>query len=606
MELQNISKPSQPETAGRIKKYNALWPENSSDLKIEMRCIQLGGQWVKNEKTQGNGLAFHYNAMRNILWPHLDDHRWNQLCLKTICESKICVLMGPKSSGKTHTAAWWALCDYYCFPETTCILVSSTDFRGLDLRVWGEIKMLHETAQEGHHVPGYLLETKRAICTDDIDVDEARDLRKGIIGIPCIQNGKYVGIGRYAGIKQKRMRLIADEASWMGSSFLSAFANLDGNDDFRAIVLGNPNDILDPLGKAAEPKDGWGSHLEPAKTAVWETRFMNGRCVNLIGTDSPNFDYPENEPTRFPYLISREKIANTKSFFSEESSEYYSQCIGSMKIGMMLKRVITRDLCVQFNAMSRDVVWNSKTTKICGLDAAYGGDRCVCGHLEFGKASDGKMMILIRPISIVPIRAGTGKEPEEQIAEWVKEYCRRADIPPENFFHDSTGRGSLGTALARVWSAQCNPIEFGGNPTSRPVSLDLFIWDHEAKRRRLKRCDEHYSKFVTELWWTVRYAIESGQVRGLPEEMMEEFCMREWSKVNKDKIEIESKTKMRERIGRSPDCADMGAILLEGARQRGFQISRLANDETNQKTMDWLYDLKRSATTHTAHELVYQ
>jgi hypothetical protein len=315
--------------------------------------------------------------MRNILWPHLDDHRWNQLCLKTICESKICVLMGPKSSGKTNTAAWWALCDYYCFPETTCILVSSTDFRGLDLRVWGEIKMLHETAQERHHVPGYLLETKRAICTDDIDVDEARDLRKGIIGIPCIQNGKYVGIGRYAGIKQKRMRLIADEASWMGSSFLSAFANLDGNDDFRAIVLGNPNDILDPLGKAAEPKDGWGSHLEPAKTAVWETRFMNGRCVNLIGTDSPNFDYPENEPTRFPYLISREKIANTKSFFSEESSEYYSQCIGSMKIGMMMKRVITRDLCVQFKAMNQDVVWNGKTTKICGLDAAYGGDRCV-------------------------------------------------------------------------------------------------------------------------------------------------------------------------------------------------------------------------------------
>lgn len=79
----------------------------------------------------------------------------------------------------------------------------------------------------------------------------------GIAVHNCVQGGKYVGLGKYAGIKQKRMRLIADEAQFMGLTFLSAFANLDKNPDFRAIVLGNPNDILDPLGKAAEPLDGW-------------------------------------------------------------------------------------------------------------------------------------------------------------------------------------------------------------------------------------------------------------------------------------------------------------------------------------------------------------
>jgi len=303
----------------RIFKYNAWWPFDATDLAIEMACIQQGGIWWKDGRECGSGLEHHYNALRDILWPHLDNHRWVQLCLEETTRSKVTVLMGAGSTGKTHFAAWWGLIDYYCFPEHTCILVSSTDLRGLELRVWGEIKSLHDFATSRFDLPGHLIESKHAISTDIIDEGSIRDLRKGIIGIPCVQNGRFVGLGKYLGIKQRRMRLIADEAQFMGAGFLNAFANLDKNADFKAIVLGNPNDILDPLGRAAEPKDGWGSHMEPEKTAVWDTRFMNGRCVNLVGTDSPNFDDPEGTPARYPYLISREKIANTKAFFGEES-----------------------------------------------------------------------------------------------------------------------------------------------------------------------------------------------------------------------------------------------------------------------------------------------
>lgn len=592
--------------AEKICKYNAFWPHDATDLKIEMACIRQGGKWTKDNRECGMGLAYHYNAMRSILWPHLDDHRWNRLCIEEITRSKVTVLMGAGSTGKTHTAAWWALCDYYCFPETTCVLVSSTDIRGLELRVWGEIKSLHDSAINRFELPGHMIESKHAISTDMIDEANVRDLRKGIIGIPCVQNGKFVGLGKYLGIKQRRMRLIADEAQFMGATFLNAFANLDKNVDFKAIVLGNPNDVLDPLGRAAEPKDGWGSHLEPTKTAVWDTRFMNGRCVNLIGTDSPNFDDPEGSPTRFPYLISREKIANTLSFFSKESAEFYSQCIGAMKIGTLLKRVLTRDLCVKFQANSRDLAWDGSTTKICGLDAAYGGDRCVTGFVEFGKDVAGKVMLMIHPPILVPILGTSGSPPEDQIAVFIKEYCKRNSIPPENFFHDSTGRGSLGTALARNWSAQCNPIEFGGSPTSRPVSLDLYIWDDKERRRRLKRCDEHYSKFVTELWFSMRYAVEAGQVRGLPEDVMEEFCMREWNKVRNDKIEVEKKEDMKDRVGRSPDLADWCSICVEGARQRGFTISRLASAEALKQSRDWLLDLEKQSGTLKGHDLVYR
>ena len=452
------------------------------------------------------------------------------------------------------------------------------------------MKMLHSKAIERFPwLPGHLIDSKHAIATDDVEENKARDLRKGIIGIPCIQNGKFVGLGKYSGIKQKRMRLVADEAQFMGGSFLSAFANLDKNDDFRAVILGNPNDPLDPLGKAAEPLEGWSSYIDVKKTTVWKTRFMGGVCVNLIGTDSPNFDDPD-KPNRYPYLIGPRKIANTLSFFPAESIEFMSQCVGNMKVSTLEKRVINRESCQKHKAFEL-AVWEGNTTKIFALDAAYGGDRCVGGHVEFGKDVTGKVILKIHKPVIVPMRLSGCATPEDSIAKWIKDYCTLFGINPENAFHDSTGRGSLGTALARAWSAECNPVEFGGPPTERPVCKDMFVYDQKTRGRRLKTCAEHYKKFVTELWFSVAYAIEAEQVRELPEDVMEEGAMREWRLVG-DKKEIETKEEMKERVGRSPDLFDWLAIAVEGARRRGFEIDRLTNEAGVKRASDWLVKLR--------------
>lgn len=576
----------------RIEKYGTdSWPAGASDLAIEMGAISLGGTWTHKGKACGMGLSSHYEQMRHLLWPHLDDHRWNSLCRDEILKNKVTVLMGPGSCGKTHMA-WIYLCEYLVFPLETLVMVSSTDIRGLRLRVWGEINMLWNAALERYpELPGHLIDSKLAICTDNLDEDKARDLRKGIIGIPCVQNGKFIGLGKYCGIKQKRVRLIADEAQYMGGSFLSAFANLNKNVDFRAVVLGNPNEVLDPLGRAAEPIDGWSSHLEPSKTSVWKTKFMEGTCVNLIGTDSPNFDGPADQPAKYPYLISHQKIKDTLSFFAKDSPEYYSQCIGAMKIGTLARRVITRDMCEQFGALGT-VSWKgTRITRIYAVDAAYGGDRCVGGFIEFGEDLTGKIILSVHPPVIIPIRVATDKIAEDQIAERVMLDCETLGIPPENMFHDATGRGSLGTALARVWSAKTNPVEFGGAATPRPVTLDHYITDPKTRQRRLKTCYEHYSKFVTELWFSVRYTIEAGQMRGLTEDVMDEGCMREWRDTNNGRKELETKVEMKERVGRSPDLFDWLAIAVEGARRRGFQIARMANQENDVSDLSWLDDL---------------
>lgn len=590
----------------QIEKYGALWPATEPELKIEMSCIRAGGHWLKEGKVCGLGKSQHFENMRRMIWPNLDGddqgQRWHTLCRDTLCANKVTTLMGAGGCGKTHEPAWLFLCDYWCHPLETIVLVSSTDLRGLNLRVWGQMKELFGWGNELFPwLAGNLVDSKNCLATDDLDEDRARDLRRGIIAIPCVQNGRFVGLGKYVGIHQKRVRLIADEAQFMSGSFLSAFANLNQNPDFWAAILGNPLDPFDSLGRAAEPMDGWAAHLQPDKTSVWKTKFMNGACVNLIGTDSPNFDFSQEKSPRFRYLPSQSKIDEIKQSFGMDSMEYHSQCIGSMRTASMNNRVLTRELCTQFHT-SDSVNWKgTQLTRIYGVDAAYGGDRCVSGYIEFGEDINGKTILRVHPPGIIPIKIAVKESPEEQISVRVKDDCEALGILPENMFHDSTGRGSLGTSLARVWSAQTNPVEFGGPATNRPVSLDHYIRDPKTGQRRLKLANEHYLNFVTELWYSIRFAVEAGQVRNLPEEVMEELCMRQWKLVN-FRIQVEPKTGsagkpgMKERTGRSPDLGDWLAICVEGARRRGFNISKLANpDYDGGDKFKWLKEIGRKS-----------
>src|SRR5438445_9633401 len=164
-----------------------------------MYCIQQGGKWTdgKTGVTLGMGLYWHYERMRQILWPNLDNHRWHKLCRNQILKNKVTVLMGPGSAGKSHEAAWIYLCEYFCFPQETLVLVSSTDMRGLRLRVWGEITDLWQRAKDAYeYLPGNLLDSRVAITTDRLEDKEVsedrrvRDMRKGIVGIPTVQGNK--------------------------------------------------------------------------------------------------------------------------------------------------------------------------------------------------------------------------------------------------------------------------------------------------------------------------------------------------------------------------------------------------------------------------------
>lgn len=132
-----------------FKHYGLRWPGRASPVEIEIRMIH-GGGYLKNDSGVkcGEGLFFHYRQLQSLLWPDDDHHEWSDLILKTILEERITAVQGPKDSSKTRTISKYALTDYFCFPDDSLYLLSSTTLQGVQLRVWGDVKSLFARAKE--------------------------------------------------------------------------------------------------------------------------------------------------------------------------------------------------------------------------------------------------------------------------------------------------------------------------------------------------------------------------------------------------------------------------------------------------------------------------
>jgi hypothetical protein len=564
-------------------------------LVIEMEFIAGGGYLEYEGQRFGKGLYHHYHEMMSLLWPRIEWHRWLELGLKRLCENEICVFMGPADSGKTYLSSAFVLCHWWAHADSALWLVSSTELRGSELRNWGKIKDLFNQGKEAYPwLPGKVLESKHAIVSGQIDDsgEKARLLGRGIVFVPCLSNGNYVGLGRYAGIKPPNegegwLGHYGDECSFMQRSLLDAYHNWTGKENFKGILNGNPTNIDDCLCVAAEPENGWSNWQDSKKTQEWKSKFFGAHVVAYDGRDTPNNDFPQEPKQRYRFLTSKKRLdAALKAEHGDEDSPIFrQQSVGKPQPGSEQFRVLTWQLCEQGKAFE-DVIWEgSERVRLASMDAAYsgiGGDRCVLGRGEFGTDVNGNQILTLYPYVLVPVKISHlpgAKSPEDQIAEFCRDYCIGYDIPPGNFFYD--GRATLAVSIGRLWSTEANAVDFGGPATKRPASQEDFVWD-EQEGRRLKRSDEKYSKFISELWFAVRYMIVGQQLRGLQKDVAEEGCKRIWRYTAgvPARMEVETKKEMKVRTRQSPDLMDQTVTLIEGARRLGFQIQSLLDTKT--------------------------
>jgi hypothetical protein len=604
-------------------RYEIKWPDDLDDAQIEREMIRYGGYFPsKDGKVRGLGLHQHFKNYWALLWPEDSQTWWTDLILENVIKNTFTSLVGPASAWKSGTVARIALMDWSCWPEDTSVMMSSTTLDGLKNRIYGETTMMWKRASERYEwFPGHPIDSKTVITFTDVDEEKARDIRNSILGIACkTSSGVFVGMGAYSGRKNRRVWCIGDEFQFMHLSILEAQDNLISNNGdgsgimggvypkdhpdpiergksrrfYRCCFIGNTNPSVrdNPLDIVSEPENGWGSipeaTVESGKTQVWKCKKhpkhpVQCVCVNLDGLDSPNSAFPVDRP-RWSQLAGPHKLAK----YTPGSESYWSNGRGVFKFGLDAFKIITKELCDIYHAFD-DVQWEGDTISIGALDASYGGagsDRCPVGWFEFGKCTDGKTRLKFREMWLIPVTIRKDLLPEDQIAFFCKQKMESAGVPPENFFFD--GRGTLAISLARIWSDKVNSLEFGGSPTERPAGPDLFVVDKITNLRRLQTSKEAFLNFVTELWMSAHYVIESDQMRGLTMEIVLDAQPREWRKVRGDKKQVEPKDELRERTGVSPDLADMFVVGVEGARRRGFQIDKIAAPNLPSKSSsDW-------------------
>jgi hypothetical protein len=388
----------------------------------------------------------------------------------------------------------------------------------------------------------------------------------------------------------------------MEPGFLQGANNLKSNNNagrFFGFYLGNLVDIETPLGESAEPDCGWDALPDSDVSRVYKTKFFNGRAIQLVGKDSPNFDYPEgSEP--YPGLIGRRFIEELKHDCGEGSPIYIAQAGGTIPRSSLANRVLTKEVCLKFNAFE-PVVWgNEPLTRLYSADISYTvehGDRTVGIPMAFGRDIEGKLRLafleLPKVFGFSKLEGGTTVE--ESHALQAKAEMDRLSIPYEHFFFDGTGRSSFTAAAMRAIGTQIKPVEFGGPASDRPNFLGRkYPQDYrdQAKRGELLPCREVFDKFVTELWFAWRYLVEADQLRALSEDTAREGYMRLWKLVAGNKMSVEPKKEMKVRLNRSPDLADALVVGIEGARRLGFVIGKDMGAR-NSRGASWLQKLKQ-------------
>lgn len=578
-------------------KYGMRWDPDyyRTDLDIEFELMRCGGRMEIGGKTFGNGLFFHTKEAMTLLWPEDDHHRWSDLGLKTLCEERISVFQGSRDTGKTHLLSKYALTDYWLYPEQTLTLVSSTGIRELELRVWGDMKDLFQRARARYpELAGNLNQANHGIFTDVLDErGDIRDMRKGIICVPCIGGeGEWIGLDRFVGIKQVRRRIFGDEMQFMHVMYVNVLDAVDKN-DFKGGFAGNPiGGNGKALDKIAEPVAGWSSLGEITKTTTWRNKY-GGITVNFVGIDSPNLD--PDRPKNYPYLIDQEDIDRVASRNGRDSAQFWTFIMGVRKIGADAYRVLTVEMCERCGAFNT-VSWaGSSRTKIFAIDAGFGGDPCELMWIEFGEDVNGDQIVEFHKSYAVPVRVSAELSAEDQIALFVKSETSRLGIPPENIFFDAGMRATLAVSFARIISPMVNAVNFGGPATDRPVDEETLVLDPKTKEKRPLKCNERYSKFVTEMWYSVRELVEAKQARGLPKDAAQEFQNREWHWVPGpmgERYELETKPEYKTRNNNeSPNKADVASIAVEGARRLGFKIhNKKEYRQTDPEDENWLED----------------
>lgn len=503
---------------------------------------------------------YYFWRLCDELWNHdelpekmMVKHPWATEMIKAVIANRYVSIGGAASSGKSHTMAAWGILNWLAAPRDTLVLLTSTTLREARKRIWGSVISLL-TVLEG--APFKIRDSIGNVAY----VNENGTLieKAGLSLIAAERSKTREAVGKFIGIKQKNVILIADELSELSTAILQAgLSNLSKNPSFSLVGLSNPASRWDAFGEWSEPAKGWDS-IDPNIEETWKTKW-GGLYKRYDGERSPNILAGE---TVFPWLPTEEKIEEDKALLGQESRGYYRMVRAVFFDSDETDGVYTDAELVKSGAMG-SIEWQGTPTPIAGCDPAFtnGGDRTILytGHVGYDKSGQ-FVCQLDEAISLTDDATNKAVPRSYQIVQQIKDECKKRKIIPANLGIDSTGAGSpLADILAAEFGDDILRVSFGGKASDKRVSTNSKLVGNEL-----------YVNRVTELWFVGKEFCRTKQLFGITNELAQEVVGRKYDMVKGStlRMKLESKPDYKNRLGKSPDLADAAFICIDVARQR--------------------------------------
>lgn len=503
---------------------------------------------------------YYFWRISDILWnnedlpePIMERHPWADLMIKEAIVNKYLAVGGSASSGKSHCMAAWGIVNWLSRPSETLVLMTSTTLREARKRIWGSVISLLSVVDG---MPGKIRDSIGNIAY----VNESGTLieRAGLSLIAAEKSKTREAVGKFIGIKQKKVILIGDELSELSEAILNAgLSNLSKNPELQIIGMSNPSSRFDAFGVWSEPLLGWES-VDILHADEWKTKW-GGKYIRLDGERSPNILAGE---TQYIYLPTAEKLEEDKKLLGEESRAYMRMVRAVFFDSDENEGIYMESELSQSGAL-KPASWVGNPVKVAGLDPAFtnGGDRTILYTGSIGYTNNGQFVFEFGDYYQLTDDSSNKAVPRTyQIVQQVMNICKKQGITPDNLAVDSTGAGApFCDVLAGEWSPNFLRVSFGGKPSDKRVSANS----------RLTGIDL-YTNRVSELWFVGKELMRTGQLTGIRNELAAEIVARNYEMVKSGslKIKIESKPDFKSRFGRSPDIADAAFLALDCARQR--------------------------------------
>lgn len=533
---------------------------------IPQTSVLTGLLWGFANHPELEAQVYYFWRIADELWNHDElpekkfvRHEWADLMIREALQNKYLSIGGSSSSGKSHTMAGLAIVFWLADPAHTLVLLTSTTLQAARKRIWGSVVDLLSVIENAP------IKLRDSIGAANYINPKGKVIdRAGLVLVAAEKSRTREAVGKFIGIKQKRVMVVGDELSEISESIVhAALSNLSNNPTFRFCGLSNPDSRFDAFGVWSTPKQGWES-IDAQFADEWETKW-GGKYIRLDGERSPNILAGE---WKYKWMPAPEKVEEDKKLLGEKSRMYMRMVRAIFFEADEAEGIYSEVEIISGGAMRKNVVIKNGE-RLAALDPAFtqGGDTVALVFGTLGTSDEGRWVL--RADETIPIfDDATDKDTprSHQIAKQVRAECERRGVPCGHLAIDATAGGEpFCDVMADVWPpGDFLRVQFGGKASKKKVSQNSRQRGHDL-----------YVNRVSELWYVGKEFIRAKQIAGLESDAVKQMTQRRYDivKGSSARVRVEPKKNYKARIGSSPDEADAFFILLELARARfGFTV----------------------------------